>query len=206
MSLTIIIIIITVLVSFAAFQNAELTDKLIHHPYTEFRHKEYYRWLTSGFIHGGQMHLFINMFVFYQFGGFVERVFVAQFGQIQGTIYYLILYLGAIVFADLPSYYKNKNNSDYASLGASGGVSGIMFAYVLFAPIDVIYLYGIIPMYTVIWGVAYLAYEQWASRRENDGIGHDAHFYGAVFGIIFTSVMIPRVLPHFIEQITSLFN
>jgi membrane associated rhomboid family serine protease len=206
MSVTLILLAITVALSAWAFSDPIVSNKLIHHPYTEARHGEYYRFLTSGFIHADYMHLGVNMFVFYQFGGIVEQYYCSVFDEPTGRLLYLVLYLGAIIAGALPTYFKHQNNEAYAALGASGGVAGVMFAFALFSPTSQILLYGIIPLYAIVWAVLYLVYEQWAGRRGQDNIGHDAHFYGAVFGFIATAVMIPRAMPHFIESIQSLLN
>ena len=201
MSITLIITLLTVFVSWQAFQNRSLFNKLLHHPFTESREGQYYRWISSGFIHNDWLHLGINMLVFYQFGGIVESIYRTHFGDLVGTIYFLILYLGSIVMGDLPSYYKHRNDSWYSAVGASGGVAGILFAYILFSPFSTMLIYGIIPIYSVIAGILYIGYEQWASRRAKDNIGHDAHIWGAIFGLVFTAIIVPRVLPFFWEQV-----
>lgn len=206
LSLTLLLTLFTVGISLLAFNNPMYFYKLQHHPYTESRKNEYYRWLTSGFIHNSYGHLGLNMFVFYQFGEAVEGVYVAFFGDLMGRLLFFALYLGAIAAGSVPSYLKNKNNEAYAAVGASGGVAGIMFAYALFAPTSQIALYLVIPMYTIVWALLYLMYEHWASRRMQDNIGHDAHLYGAIFGFIATAVMIPRAFPHFISEIMDLIN
>lgn len=206
LSLTLILLLFTVGISLLALNDPTYFYKLRHHPYTEFRQNEYYRWLTSALLHGDYWHLGLNMFVFYQFGSVVERVFTSYYGDLTGRLLFLVLYLGSIIAGDLPSYFKHKNDEGYSSIGASGGVAGIMFAYAMFAPTQVIYLYAIIPLYTIVWAILYLMYEHWASRRMQDNIGHDAHLYGAIFGFIATAVMIPRALPHFISEIMDLIN
>jgi membrane associated rhomboid family serine protease len=206
MSLTLLILVVTVTISALALSDPTYFYKLSHHPFTEVRKKEYFRWLSSGFIHNDYMHLGINMFVFYQFGGIVEQVFATAYDGLTGQLMFLALYAGSIIAGALPSYFKHQNNEGYAAVGASGGVAGIMFAYALFSPTSKILLYGIIPLYSIAWAVLYLIYEQWAGRRGQDNIGHDAHFYGAVFGFIATAVMIPRAVPHFISAIQSLLH
>jgi membrane associated rhomboid family serine protease len=208
LSLTLLVTIFTVGISILAINDPTnaYKSKLSHYPYIESRQKEYYRWLTSGFIHNDYGHLAINMFMFYQCGVVVEQVYTAFFGDLTGRLLFLGLYLGAIIVGCLPSYFKNKDNQGYAALGASGGVAGIMFAYALFAPTVKIALFFVIPMYMIVWALLYLMYEHWASRRMQDNIGHDAHLYGAIFGFIATAVMIPRAFPHFISEIMNLVN
>ncbi|HHB78182.1 MAG TPA: rhomboid family intramembrane serine protease [Saprospiraceae bacterium] len=200
-SVTQIIVGLTVLVSIGAFNNRELFGKLLHSPYIEVRDKDYYRFLSSGFIHADWIHLGINMFVLWQFGGIVEAYYKSRFGAELGGLYYLGLYFGAIIFGALPSYFKHKNNPSYRAIGASGGVSGVTLAYVVFQPWQNIYLYGIIGIPAVIAAILYLVYSSYAGKKNNDNIGHDAHFYGAVFGFIYTLVISPAFLTHFLIQL-----
>jgi membrane associated rhomboid family serine protease len=201
MSVTIIIIIFTAIVSIQAFNRADIFEKLKHHPYTEHRNKEYYRWLTSGLIHADYIHLAINMFVLWQFGGVVERIYQSLFGDTLGMFLFVLMYFSAIVFSDLPTFRKHKDNPYYAAVGASGAVSAIVFTFILFYPWAEMSLYGIIPFRAILGGVAYLIYEQWASKNSNDNIGHDAHFAGAIYGMMFTVLLKPSVYNDFVEQI-----
>ncbi len=203
MSVTLIIVIITVLFSMQAFSNPVIFDKFKHSPYIEHRHKEYYRWISSGFLHVNYLHLGINMFVFYQFGGAVESIYQGLFGAMGGSILFLLMYLTSIVAGDLVTFVKHKDSPYYTAVGASGGVSGVLFAYILFNPWAEMALYGIIPFRAIVGGVLYMAYEQWASRNSNDNIGHDAHFFGAIAGMTVTIALEPRIFSFFIEQ---LFN
>jgi membrane associated rhomboid family serine protease len=200
MSVTLIILIFTVAISVLAFNDPSYFYKLRHHPVTEHKEREFYRWITSAFLHVDYFHLALNMFVFYQFGGIVENQFVGYFGELMGRLMFIALYFGSVVAGDIPTFYKHKFNSEYAAVGASGGVAGILFAYMLFCPFCQISVY-FIPMYSIVAGILYLVYEQWASRNANDNVGHDAHFWGAVFGIIFTAVVIPDAFTSFVEQI-----
>ncbi len=208
MSLTLLLLILTVAVSAWAFEDPMVFYKFQHHPFTEIRQKEYFRWLTSGFLHADYMHLGINMFVFYQFGGIVEQYYTTVFEGLTGRILYLVLYAGSIIAGALPSYFKHQNNESYVAVGASGGVAGIMFAFALFSPASKIMMWGIkaLSLYTIIWAVLYLIYEQWAGRRGRDNIGHDAHFWGAIFGFVASAMIIPNALPHFVAQVERLIN
>ena len=201
MSLTLIIIIITSLISYQALNNREVFIKLQHHPYSEQRNKEYYRLLTSGFVHGSWMHLIINMFVLYQFGEYVEKRFILEFGETFGRLNYLILYLLTIVFADIPTYLKHRNNPGFASIGASGAVSGILFVFVLFLPWNMLLLFFIIPVPAIIAAIGYLVYSSWASNNTQDHIDHEAHFYGAIFGLGFAVLLEPRWISLFIDKL-----
>jgi membrane associated rhomboid family serine protease len=201
MSITLIIVIITALISFQAFNNQALFDKFKHAPYVESRHNEYYRWLTSGFLHKDIMHLAINMFVFWQFGGSVERTYQSQFGESGGSILFVLMYLTAIVCGDLISFAKHRDDPHYTAVGASGGVSGVLFTYILYHPWAEMSLYGIIPFRAIVGGILYLAYEEWASRKADDNIGHDAHIFGAIAGMAVTVVLDHQVYKDFIYQL-----
>ena len=203
MSVTLIIVIATVLFSMQAFSNPAVFDKFKHSPYIEHRHKEYYRWISSGFLHVDYIHLGVNMFVFYQFGGAVESIYQGLFGAMGGSILFLLMYLTSIVAGDLITFVKHKDNAYYTAVGASGGVSGVLFAYILFNPWAEMALYGIIPFRAIVGGVLYMAYEQWASRNSNDNIGHDAHFFGAIAGMLVTLVLEPRIFSYFINQLMN---
>jgi membrane associated rhomboid family serine protease len=201
MTATNLLLIFTCLVSWQAFQNPNLFDKLKHHPYVESREKEYYRWLTSGLIHADFLHLGINMFVFWQFGNVVEKIYQSEFGENMGRILYVLMYLTAIVFSDLPTFRKHRDNPYYMAVGASGAVSAVVFTFILYYPWAEMSLYGIIPFRAIIGGVAYLVYEQWASQNAKDNIGHDAHFAGAIYGIVFTMILNPSTFSTFIDKI-----
>ncbi|HXS35330.1 MAG TPA: rhomboid family intramembrane serine protease [Flavipsychrobacter sp.] len=178
---TLIIVVVTALISIAAFNNEELFNKLILWPRKMDNVAEYYRLLSSGFIHADWMHLIFNMLTLYLFGVAVEKIFYAM----DMHNLFLVLYLAGIVVASLPSFIKNRNNSYYRSLGASGGVAAILFSYVYFAPWTKILIW-FIPVPGIIAGVLYLLYSAYSSRKGNSSINHDAHFWGAVFGFVFT--------------------
>lgn len=200
MSITLIIVIITCIVSYIAFNNRSLFDSLKHHPYTENREGQWYRFISSGFVHGSFFHLLINMYVLYEFGQYVEQMYVHLLGDVWGRSAYLLMYLGTIAIADIPTYIKHKDNPGYASIGASGGVSGILFTFILFSPWSMLGLYFIIPVPAIIFGVLYLIYSSWASKNQNDMIDHDAHFFGALTGMIITIALAPSVFTSFISK------
>ncbi|WP_240337167.1 rhomboid family intramembrane serine protease [Rufibacter psychrotolerans] len=201
-SITIILIAITVLVSLYAWQNQNLMENWVHHPQSVVRDKEWWRLLTSGFLHADFMHLFFNMFSFYIFGGVVEQQFMAIYGFTTGAVIYVALYLVAIVVSDLPTMIKHKNDSRYYSLGASGGVAAIIFASIYFNPLTELIIFPIpIPIKGYIFGVLYLFYSYYLSKRGNDGINHSAHFYGAAFGFVLSVILVPGQVQNFIQSI-----
>ncbi len=202
MSLTLIIIILTVGISYYSFNNPSLLEKLLLNPVRVDKYNEYYRFVTSGFVHADFGHLLFNMLSFWFVGEGIESLFLHLFGP-GGSIYFLALYLSGIVVSDIPSYLKHRKNPNYNSLGASGGVAAILFAAILFAPLMPIYLYFAIRMPGFIFGLLFLGYSFWESRRGRGYINHDAHMYGAIFGMLFMAVVYPAAVPNFFAQIAS---
>jgi membrane associated rhomboid family serine protease len=201
MSITLILVLVTALISYQSFNNPNLFHKLKHTPYLVDRQKEYYRFLSSGFVHADWMHLIINMFVLYQFGEYVEHKFVFYFGDLMGRLNYLILYLATLLLSDIPSFFKHRENPHFSSVGASGAVSGIIFVYVLFQPWSILLLFFIIPIPAIIAAVLYLVYSSWASNRARDFINHDAHFYGAIAGLLIALAMKPSLFQVFWDRL-----
>ena len=203
-SITTVIIAISVFISYRAFNDPNLLHRLKHDPYREHHNKEYYRFITSGFVHGSWTHLIINMFVLYEFGSVVESLYNNIFGPIQGTIYYLLLYFGTLIVSDIPTYSKHKNNASYGSIGASGAVSGILFTYVLFAPWSLLGLMFVIPVPAIIFAVLYLVYSSWAINNTRSRIDHSAHFMGALAGMAITILLFPQVIGIFFDGIRNI--
>ena len=202
MYITYIILAVTIAVSFLAFNNVLLMQRFIMNPYYTFRRREYHRFITSGFIHNDHMHLIFNMLSLYFFGTAVEDVFRAYFGAL-GQVYFIVLYVMGIVVSDLPTFFKHKDNPRYSSLGASGGVAAVIFAFIIFHPLEEIYLYFAIGIPGFILGTLYLIFSWYQGKKSNDNINHDAHLYGALFGLIFCIIIYPPSIVHFFEQISS---
>lgn len=209
MSITYIIIAFTVLISFTAFNNHDLFLKMKHWPYQEARHKEFYRWLTSGFLHADPMHLIFNMLTLYFFGVSqgrhegVEDWFAGMFPGFGMTLY-LVFYFGAVVAASSATFYKYKDSPSFASIGASGAVSAVLFASILISPTNSIMLMILpVPIPGYLFGLLYLWYSSYAARRGGDNIDHTAHFFGAVFGFCFPLVLRPELFMDFVHQITG---
>ncbi|MFI5134861.1 MAG: rhomboid family intramembrane serine protease [Chitinophagales bacterium] len=202
MNITYIIIIVTALASVTAFQSSELMDRWIMRPYDVKYRNQWYRFITSGFIHANWSHLIINMLVFYSFAIVVTQYYDAYFGA-RAVYYFIMLYLGGMIIADVPTYFKHREQSWYASLGASGAVSAVTFASVLIEPRSMIYLMGFVPLPAIIWAVGYLVYSQYMGRRGGDNINHSAHFYGAVFGLIYTLALRPAFAIDFVHKLIS---
>lgn len=204
MSITLLLIVLIGITSYMAFNNQEMYYKMLHMPYLEAREQQYYRWLSSIFVHANMTHLLINLLVLYSFGQVVENHFLAIFGEMLGRVNFLMLFILSGVAADIPTYFKHRNNPNFASLGASGAVSGVMLSSVLFSPWETWYFFFVIPVWAIVAAVLYLVYSSYASRQGGGFIDHDAHFYGAVFGALFTIVLEPKIFPFFIAQLIDL--
>ena len=203
MSITLIIVLVTVAVSLMAMNNRELFSKLLFSPFQVYHSKEYYRILTHAAVHGGWVHLFVNMYVLYIFGQTAERYF-GVYDEGLGEVRYGLLYLGGIVFATLPTLKKHKDNFSYNSVGASGAVSAVLFSCIAFDPtMPIIFIFLPIPMPAILFFVLYLVYEAYMDKNSSDSIAHDAHYYGAVFGILYTFIGLPSSLMNFIAQILN---
>lgn len=196
MTLTILVVAITVVISIMAFSNNALTDKLILWPRRMDKPQEYYRLLTSGFIHADWNHLLFNMFTLYFIGQFAESVL--GFG-------FISLYLTGIIAASLPSFLKNRHNAYYRSLGASGGVSAIVFLFIYFEPwgrIGIMFIPGIrIP--AILFGALYLMYEIYMSKRGGGNVNHDAHIWGSVYGLVYAFITDPTHGQYFLQAIMN---
>lgn len=199
MTITIAIIVITVGVSLYAMRQPAIQYSLTMNPYMITKRGQYYRLVTSGFIHGDHMHLLFNMFSFYFFGTQLEYIFQYIF-EGTGSVYFIALYVLAIIISDVPTLFKHQNNHAYNSLGASGAVSAVIFGCILFQPLQDICLYGVLCVPGFILGAIYLIYSYQSSKRSRDKINHDAHLYGALFGLVFCIVLYPDSIRIFIEQ------
>ena len=187
-SITFILILITVLVSIGGFSNEKIMDGLIFYPPAVSQRNQWYRFFSCGFIHADIAHLLFNMISFYFFGKVVEDVFVMFFPLI-GKVLYLLMYLSALMVSLLPTYFKNRNNYDYRSLGASGAVSAVVFAGLVIAPDQLIYIYFIpIGIPGFIFAPLYLLLSALLARKGGDNINHSAHIWGSIYGLIFIIV------------------
>jgi len=202
--MTLFIIIATAAISILAFSNQQIMDKLLFSPYKTVHNKEWHRLLTHGFVHADYMHLFINMFVLMSFGAAVEDIFgsLRSNGIINSaTLNFCLLYFGGIVIASLTTLKKYKDNSYYQSVGASGAVSAVVFTYIFFDPLSKLLFMFIIPIPAIVFGILYLAYSHYMSKKEGDFINHDAHFVGSVFGFIYPLLIDPKLFLIFLNKL-----
>lgn len=196
--ITYALIAITCVVSWVAFNNRKLADRLILWPPAIDKHKQYDRLVTYGFIHADFMHLIFNMITLFFFGRQIE---VLMTGLV-GMWVYPVFYLSALVVSILPTYLKNQHNPNYLSLGASGAVSAVLFAFILVAPWQRIFVL-FLPLPAIVFAVLYVAYSIWMDRRGGDRINHSAHLAGAAYGVMFLVIMRPQVLQHFLSELQS---
>ncbi len=197
--ITLILIAITAVVSWLAFNNRKLADRLVLWPPAVERNKQYDRLVTYGFIHADFAHLLFNMITLYFFGRQIEQLMARLTGSV---LTYPLFYLAALVVSILPSYLKNQKNPGYMSLGASGAVSAVLFAYILLSPWTII-LVLFIPAPAIIYAVFYVGYSLWMDRRGGDHVNHSAHLAGAAFGIMFMLIMEPRIWQVFLERLAN---
>lgn len=198
--MTPVIILLTVVVSVAAFYQSDVMTRLQFNAYRVYHHNEYHRMVTHAFLHGNWEHLLINMLVFWSFGTSVERFFRLNFGSV-GSYYFLLLYFGAVIFSSLWSLVRHKNNYYYNAVGASGGVSAILFAAIFFSPWSKIYFFGLLPIPGIVFALGYLYYSYRMSLRARDNIGHEAHFTGALFGFVLPILLRPSLFMDFINKL-----
>jgi membrane associated rhomboid family serine protease len=195
------------------FSDRNVMNKYLFHPYSIHHGKEHYRFLTHAFIHGDFIHLAFNCLALYSFGLALEEGYFGNPAVFKdprlGKLYYIILFTGGIYAASFTEYFRNKNNPDYSSLGASGAISSIMFCYIMISPLSDISLF-FFPMKGWIAGILLLGVSYYLIRRKktsdySDNISHESHFWGAIFGIVFILILKHDVLDRFINQIKNSF-
>ncbi len=209
--ITYILLALTIVVSVAGFRDHNLFNRLSMSPYRVSHNNEWYRIFTHGFLHGGYAHLAVNMLVLWSFGLAVESDMKAL--QMVGltrssALDYILLYFGALAASSAFDMAKFRNNPHYVSVGASGAVSAVIFASIFFNPWSDLYLMAVIPIPGIVFGVLYLAYSQYMSRRaeRGDNINHKAHLYGAIFGFVFPLLIDPSLFNTFITNFLAKFR
>lgn len=208
---TLLIIAATCIISFLAFSNERLMDHLIFYPPAITKDHQWYRFFTCGLIHANTMHLAFNMYSFYIFGSIIEKYFIELF-PIFGGLFYLLLYVSSLLMCLIPTYLMNRNNAYYKSLGASGAVSAIVFAFIFLQPTQDIGLIFIPNLYApaFIFGLLYLIVTAIMAYRSHSHINHSAHLWGGIYGIIFTIFICQfqhnfSPLNHFVSEIRNYF-
>ena len=196
MLLTIAILAVTCLVSWMAFKDQKLMQRLLLWPPAVQKKHEYWRLLSYGLVHADFQHLLFNMITLFFFG----RVLEGFFARYLGSFGLLWFYLGGLLVSILPTYIKNRNNANYHSLGASGAVSAVLFSFILLSPWSMIIVF-VIPVPAILYAVVFLGYSIYMDHRGGGYVNHSAHSWGAAYGVLFTVIMEPRVTVAFVQQL-----
>ena len=203
---TVIIIVITILISFMAWSQPNLMANWIFSPYHISQRKQWHRFATSGFLHADYLHLGFNMISLYFFGKDAEKGFLEKYDAELYRYFYIIFYISAIVFSHIPVYFRHKRNPSYRALGASGAVSAVIFMTVIMKPDMRLMIFPIpISFPGIVFAILYVLYSAYMSKNARDNIGHEAHLYGSLYGLIFVGVMMPEKITYFMNNLPS-FN
>lgn len=189
-TVTVPLIIVTAVVSlYALYNNRQLLQNGMLRPYYTVQNGQWYQLVTSGFLHAGTGHLLVNMFTLYFFGTAMEKSL--------GISHFLALYFFSQVISGIPSLVKYRNDPTFASLGASGAVEGVLFAFIMLYPFHSIYLFLIpIPIPAILFGVLFIAYSIYENKQDRGVINHEAHIAGALAGILYLMIMVPGARQH----------
>lgn len=187
-----IIFAVTLIVSIIGLSKPQLVNALLLRPYWLVRNNEYYRLITSGFVHADIGHLVFNLLTFYFFAFPLEDAI--------GTERFVALYFIGLVLSDLGTWVKHRNDAEYASLGASGAILAVLFASIVYFPDQSLFIIPIpVPIPAPLFAVLYLAYSWWSSRQNRGRINHDAHIGGALTGLAFVAVTDPGAYRRLLE-------
>ncbi len=213
--ITIVLLILNVGFSIYAMERPDVKYKYIFHPYSIFHFKQHYRFLSHAFLHADYMHLAFNMFALWSFGITVEKAIMPQLAgsyeepnRLLGSLYYILLYTGGIYASSIVEYFRNRNNQYYTSLGASGAINAVVFSFILCYPkekLGMMFLPFDIPAWVLgllFLGVSYFLSNRKRNGHATDNIGHEAHFWGAVYGLVFTGILKPDLFLNFFQKIT----
>lgn len=198
--MSLIIVIITIAVSVYAFYNRRVADLLSLKPHLVYHKFHFHRLITHSLVHADWSHLLVNMYVLYVFGSVCEGYFGVVFGA-KSSFLFVQLYLLSLIVSSAFSIFKHKNNIYYTAVGASGAVMAVVFTTIFFDPWNKLWFFGVIPIPGILFGILYLGYSFYMGKQSKDNIGHDAHFTGAVFGLIYPIIIAPSLFQHFIDKL-----
>jgi membrane associated rhomboid family serine protease len=203
--ITLLLLAVTGFISWRAFEDHSIMSKLRYSPYLVKQKKEYYRLITHAFVHANWPHLLFNALALYSFGDALEQVFFPHlFGQRGGKIMMVLFYLLGILAAAIPAYRKHGDHPGYNSVGASGGVSAMLMAFMIAFPTAQVGFF-FIPMPAFIAVFVFFILEVLMQRSGRTMIAHDAHLGGAIFGLVFVAIFAPECYPKFIEAVREFF-
>ena len=204
MPVTLVIIAVTVLISIKAFNDPQFRANALFVPAMIKNRGEGHRWVSAGFIHADWMHLIFNMYALYIFGPYVEAAFVAIFGSTVGAVAYVLFDVVSIPAASYVSYKQHQDNYAYSALGASGAVAAMMWPLIFVMPWAPVF-WGFIP--PIVLGVGYILYSSYADQRGGSNIGHSAHLWGCVFGLVgysaVSAIFAPGILMDFLQKLLA---
>ncbi|MEI8116464.1 MAG: rhomboid family intramembrane serine protease [Flavobacteriia bacterium] len=184
-----IILVATIAISLWADKNAAIKERMLFIPYRIKHQQEYHRFITHAFIHADFPHLAFNMMTLYFMGEYLYLDWISLYGN-AGIVYFCVLYFFGMIAATFFPMVKHQDQPSYRSLGASGAVSAVLFAVILWNPTLSLYLMFIpIPIPAYLFGPLYLFFEYYSMKKGNTGIAHDAHIGGAIFGILFVLML-----------------
>jgi len=177
---------VTIAVSLLGMYRAPgIIERSLFRPYAFLRNRQYGTIISSGFVHADLGHLIFNMVTFWFFAFPLERH--------TGTGAFLGVYLLGLILSHTCTYFKHRNDVHYASLGASGAISAVLFAFIVYFPTTTLFIFPIpVPVPAALFAIGYVAYSYWASIRQRGRINHDAHLCGALSGLLFVAVTDPR--------------
>lgn len=193
-----LLVLVTVGVSILAFQNRDILNRLVLYPYVMTRQNQWYRIITHAFIHADWMHLIFNMIALWSFGSYVYNALHSMTSS--PALHFMAMYFGAILFSSASDVIRHRNDRYYASLGASGAASAVIFFSILLNPWTLIYVF-FIPCPGILFGIVYLLYSHYMSKKGGGIINHDAHFYGSVFGLLYPMFIDPSLYASFLARL-----
>jgi membrane associated rhomboid family serine protease len=211
--ITITFLVLILAFSIYCFNDRKAMQRYMFHPYSIYHNNEHYRFLTHAFIHGDYVHLIFNCIALYSVGLFLEEGFFGDerfFDPRLGKLYYILLFTGGIYAASLTEYFRNRKDSSYSSLGASGAISSIIFCYIMIQPLSILSIFFIrMPGWifgALLLGISFFLIRRKKSGKYSDNISHESHFWGAIYGIVFIAVVKPVVVKYFFLQVKGVFG
>lgn len=179
--------------AYTLYFDPSLVGRMAFRPYGFVHEKEFGRLITAGFVHAGFGHLAVNMLTLFFFGPTVEYLL--------GPAGFIAVYFGSEIAANAATLLRYRDDPKYSAVGASGAISGVLFSFCLFAPLQTLYIFFALPMPAIVFAVLFVGYSIYAARQLSDHVAHEAHLGGAIGGILLTLLIYPHALSIFFRQI-----